>query len=102
MGYGLPEIMDIFEQEDIAFPSDPVFRRFAVLVSEAQRNSRTMLFRGNRSEECPGLYSEMDQGAQKEILIDQLCGAGREPAGSAKKIYPNDPCPCGSGKKYKK
>ena len=20
----------------------------------------------------------------------------------AKKIYPNDPCPCGSGKKYKK
>jgi preprotein translocase subunit SecA len=21
---------------------------------------------------------------------------------SARKIYPNDPCPCGSGKKYKK
>ncbi|NBJ92716.1 hypothetical protein D5281_08935 [bacterium 1xD42-62] len=21
---------------------------------------------------------------------------------TAKKIYPNDPCPCGSGKKYKK
>ncbi len=48
MGYGLPVIKDIFEQEDIAFPSDPVFRRFAVLVSEAQRNSRTMLFRGEQ------------------------------------------------------
>ena len=23
-------------------------------------------------------------------------------AGELKKIYPNDPCPCGSGKKYKK
>lgn len=24
------------------------------------------------------------------------------PVSTAKKIYPNDPCPCGSGKKYKK
>ena len=27
---------------------------------------------------------------------------GSGPAKAAVKIYPNDPCPCGSGKKYKK
>ncbi|WP_432765200.1 SEC-C metal-binding domain-containing protein, partial [Hungatella effluvii] len=25
-----------------------------------------------------------------------------EPRRNVQKIYPNDPCPCGSGKKYKK
>ena len=26
----------------------------------------------------------------------------QEPVVKPKKVYPNDPCPCGSGKKYKK
>lgn len=30
------------------------------------------------------------------------CGLNGEPIRVEKKIYPNDPCPCGSGKKYKK
>lgn len=29
-------------------------------------------------------------------------GLNEEPIRVEKKIYPNDPCPCGSGKKYKK
>lgn len=29
-------------------------------------------------------------------------GLNEEPIRIEKKIYPNDPCPCGSGKKYKK
>lgn len=29
-------------------------------------------------------------------------GLNKEPIRAEKKIYPNDPCPCGSGKKYKK
>lgn len=33
--------------------------------------------------------------------INELHEENREPE-PAKKIYPNDPCPCGSGKKYKK
>ena len=32
--------------------------------------------------------------AEKKSLIKHLS--------SARKIYPNDPCPCGSGKKFKK
>ena len=29
-------------------------------------------------------------------------GLGGNAVKSERKIYPNDPCPCGSGKKYKK
>jgi uncharacterized protein YecA (UPF0149 family) len=29
-------------------------------------------------------------------------GIGGEMKVAQKKVYPNDPCPCGSGKKYKK
>ncbi len=38
------------------------------------------------------------------IPVDFIAGAGPDPAGREKnkKIGPNDPCPCGSGKKYKK
>ena len=40
-----------------------------------------------------------DEEKRKELYKEQKeSGTIRKPA----KIYPNDPCPCGSGKKYKK
>ena len=40
-----------------------------------------------------------DEEKRKELYKEQKeSGTVRKPA----KIYPNDPCPCGSGKKYKK
>ena len=40
-----------------------------------------------------------DEEQRKELYKEQKeSGTVRKPA----KIYPNDPCPCGSGKKYKK
>ena len=40
-----------------------------------------------------------DEKKRKELYKEQKeSGTVRKPA----KIYPNDPCPCGSGKKYKK
>ena len=40
-----------------------------------------------------------DEEKRKELYTEQKeSGTCRKPA----KIYPNDPCPCGSGKKYKK
>lgn len=40
-----------------------------------------------------------DEDKRKELYKEQKeSGTVRKPA----KIYPNDPCPCGSGKKYKK
>ena len=43
--------------------------------------------------------SIFDEEKRKELFKEQKeSGTVRKPA----KIYPNDPCPCGSGKKYKK
>ena len=43
---------------------------------------------------------------RKEYLHMQSIGQGKKgkviACPGSKKIYPNDPCPCGSGKKYKK
>ena len=35
-------------------------------------------------------------------LFDEFTVPKQTPVIKEKKIYPNDPCPCGSGKKYKK
>lgn len=38
----------------------------------------------------------------KNLPFNKFAEPQREPIVKEKKIYPNDPCPCGSGKKYKK
>ena len=70
------------------------------------------------------MFDEMSQNIQEETLrllyhvrieqkverkeVAQATGTNKDEGGSAKtvkrkekKVYPNDPCPCGSGKKYK-
>ena len=41
---------------------------------------------------------EMDE----DKIFDEFTAPKQIPVVKAEKIYPNDPCPCGSGKKYKK
>lgn len=56
------------------------------------------------------LQRSIDQGhkytdSELSSILESLGvshGAGQTVVRSEKKIYPNDPCPCGSGKKYKK
>lgn len=38
----------------------------------------------------------------EDSIFDEFTAAKQIPVVKEKKIYPNDPCPCGSGKKYKK
>ncbi len=38
----------------------------------------------------------------EDVLFDEFTLPKQVPVVKEKKIYPNDPCPCGSGKKYKK
>lgn len=38
----------------------------------------------------------------EDVLFDEFTAPKQIPVVKEKKIYPNDPCPCGSGKKYKK
>ena len=41
-------------------------------------------------------------GINEDVLLNEFMTPKQIPVLKEKKIYPNDPCPCGSGKKYKK
>ena len=49
-----------------------------------------------------GMDVDLDQTADKVPVITAPNGLNGPLKTGVKKIYPNDPCPCGSGKKYKK
>lgn len=44
----------------------------------------------------------MEKADYYNDLYDDFCMPVQQPIVKEAKIYPNDPCPCGSGKKYKK
>ncbi len=137
MGSELSEIMKIFEDQEIVFPTDDAFREFVALMTDVNNNTRMVINRGHTPNEIVGRLPAMPSGkrptivpmssAAAEILGDAAGGlkgmgfdvdldhnadeittvampdgiSGKTVMGK-KKIYPNDPCPCGSGKKYKK
>ena len=91
------DIRDIFYQMEIPFPSRMAEREFKAIMTDVRDHTRLLLNRGwtrqeirdrERADRIPAVL--LPNGASGEML-----------AGS-RKIYPNDPCPCGSGKKYKK
>ena len=49
-----------------------------------------------------GFGLELDSNADRVMAASYPNGLNGQPVVAEKKIYPNDPCPCGSGKKYKK
>ena len=94
------------------------------LLQDANNNTRLMIHRGQTPNEIlrsqmpftkapvvvPGSsrMAEMLQELSPDLAamglnVDLESNAAVVPAGNTtKKVYPNDPCPCGSGKKYKK
>ena len=44
----------------------------------------------------------MEKADYYNDLYDDFYMPVQQPIVKATKVYPNDPCPCGSGKKYKK
>lgn len=52
-----------------------------------------------RGEETEDLKVALHRAPDKYITYAERNKAAKE---IEKKVYPNDPCPCGSGKKYKK
>ena len=49
-----------------------------------------------------GFDVDLNQSADEIPTISMPDGISGKIAAGTKKVYPNDPCPCGSGKKYKK
>ena len=103
MGEALAVTMDWMTETGFEFPSEDAYRRFLSLMGNAANNTRKLAYRGHTPEEVQGREGMF----QPQILDGRsalnmgLTGAGGNKSWE-KKIYPNDPCPCGSGKKYKK
>ena len=84
----LSDIMNVFKEENVVFDSDEQMKKFTTLLVDANNHTRMLDFRGHTPEEK----------GHVAVPIPMK----KTPVTAPKKIYPNDPCPCGSGKKYKK
>ena len=76
------EIMNLFEEHSLQFENMEQVKTFMYLITGAQNNSRLWVNKGYTPNELGKLYTSQPVKAKK---------TGR-----------NEPCPCGSGKKYKK
>jgi len=71
-------------------------------VIMAGSSTMAELLEENRAEiEKMGLFLDLDSNAA-DTSRAVISPNGTVQKISGKKIYPNDPCPCGSGKKFKK
>lgn len=109
------QIFDELDKKKIVFPDDAAIQEFTHYLMDMYNNTRLRENRGFTPVEietdAPGnsVYSQetyeqiqnlgqISQQISAESKIVPFPTVRRE----EKKVYPNDPCPCGSGKKYKK
>ena len=91
-GSGLNEANELFEKYKMEFQNENQFHEFFALLIEANNNTRLWSNNGNTPLEMRK-YSEQEQAQLSTEPVFNI---------PSKKIGPNEPCPCGSGKKYKK
>jgi len=97
MEYSMQDIIFEFERRRIFFKSMEQYGRMAKAIEDVYINSRTWFNKGHTHTEMlelNGMPLPRIADEQVELLING------KPV--VKKIGRNDPCPCGSGKKYKK
>ena len=86
MGGNLKEVVTDLEAAGILMESSEHMEKLAMIVTDIWNNTRIVLNRGHKPY-------EMVMRGLDEVSIQRK---------NIQKIYPNDICPCGSGKKYKK
>lgn len=98
-GYQIPEIMRRLRDAGIELKRAKDRETLTRLLEDVSDHTRMMKYRGYTPRE----YSDKEQ--QEPELLSRypvLSPAAGKPGKTNVKIYPNAPCPCGSGKKYKK
>lgn len=85
MDESMDEVIYELERRGLEFNTEAQFERFIKLVIDVKNNTRLWANRGYTPNEFSQLFSERKASSS-----------------SAVKVGRNDPCPCGSGKKYKK
>ena len=92
--WNIPQIMNCLYEWGVAFDSPQSARRMTKALSEWLYSIRRWSECGFSRKERQLPNDQDEYIAYNELNTKQSVTAG--------KIYPNDPCPCGSGKKYKK
>lgn len=82
-------------------------RRLTELVRNAAMHTRRLIHRGHTDYEMAQCRPVQPDNVLSKVPVQAPTGmqwwsGNGTAAASVKKPYPNDPCPCGSGKKYKK
>lgn len=89
------EILEILAEEEIRAKNDKQLDKLVWYINDMWNNTRMLLNRGfTPNEIAKGIKVQQVPLAKLDNVIDFQ-------KAKAKKVYPNDPCPCGSGKKYK-
>ena len=112
------DVINKMSEADIVFKSEKQMNEFVGLLMDAHNNTRMKENRGHkpnelvRKEFSGGMPTIVPESSQSAAMLRDVAPRLKEMGipvdleGNAvrveKKIYPNDPCPCGSGKKYKK
>jgi hypothetical protein len=89
-GEGISELGPILDKYNLRFTSEKQLQKFINLLMLAKNNTRIWVNNGHTPSELHEIFSN-----EEENLFEF-------PKLKKQKIGRNDPCPCGSGKKYKK
>ena len=86
VGSDLQTVVDELETYGVIFRGQEELEKFTSQIMDVWNSTRMVLNRGYTPHE----------------MVIRGFSQAAEPRRNVQKIYPNDPCPCGSGKKYKK
>ena len=89
--FGQFNVHDLLREYDLSFTSEKQVQPFFDLLTAAHNNTRMWTNKGHTPDELRQITKKQN----KENGHDQMTVLEH------RKIGPNEPCPCGSGKKYK-
>ena len=89
----MQEIFKIFEAYEVVFETHQQMQRAVQRITDLMNDTRIQENRGYTPNEIIKLYQQTHSAEEEPMKPQPVRG---------RKIGRNDPCPCGSGKKYKK
>ena len=91
----MQDVFQIFDDMGITLEADSKLNELVTLINDLWNNTRMLLNRGFTPNELRAKVTRNLLPLPEKNNVIEFRPAGKT------KIYPNDPCPCGSGKKYK-
>lgn len=98
MGFDIQEVFDLFNIKGVEFKDEKQLNEVMQLLMELANHTRIWENNGHTPDELFEKYEKSNLRPLPEKPFDSNVNSIK----TGKKIGRNDPCPCGSGKKYKK